>query len=221
MSIYGTRGTIRFLVEGVDPRVADQLGLVDPEETCTGFADDESDERRTVYGVWVRVWVQEVPGHIDDTGPMWDFLPPPSGDEETPRAIVLVLDWTPKGSSRNGQEYGAPKLTIPWPYWRKRGFDERWLILEEWVERETRTHEEELLREFAGAPAADPPVRDVLARIREATGLLIEVEDEKLPEAIGNKVTGLSDLVRAVQAENAELRKRLADLTESKGAAAP
>src|SRR5437762_13901807 len=63
---------------------------------------------------WTTLWAQGVPGHIDDTGPIWDWLPPPVPDknEYMLRAVVIVDNETDKGTERNGQEYVDTLLVL-------------------------------------------------------------------------------------------------------------
>lgn len=71
---------------------------------------------------WVEVWCQGVPGHIDDTGPRWAFLPPPVADEDALRAVCIVAQPTRKGTARNGQEYARPLLVLTGAEWAAAGF---------------------------------------------------------------------------------------------------
>jgi hypothetical protein len=68
---------------------------------------------------WVEVYAQGVPSHIDYTGPIWEWLPPPvleAGDDDLDwsyrRAVVFVEAGTEKGTERNGQEYVSPLLIL-------------------------------------------------------------------------------------------------------------
>jgi hypothetical protein len=61
----------------------------------------------------IEIMIQAVPPHIDDTGPQWDFLPPPvDPDGETFRAVFFVERGTTKGTDRCGQEYEKPLLML-------------------------------------------------------------------------------------------------------------
>jgi hypothetical protein len=61
----------------------------------------------------IEILIQAVPPHIDDTGPQWDFLPPPvDPDDQTHRAVLFIERGTPKGTERCGQEYFKPLLTL-------------------------------------------------------------------------------------------------------------
>lgn len=66
----------------------------------------------------VELYAQAVPPHIDYTGPIWDWLPPPVPDTDdlevvpTPRAVFIVGPNTSKGTARNGQEYVNPLLVL-------------------------------------------------------------------------------------------------------------
>jgi len=59
------------------------------------------------------ILVQSVPPHIDETGPAWDFLPPPvDPNGTTPRAVFFVEPGDEKGTERCGQEYVKPLLML-------------------------------------------------------------------------------------------------------------
>lgn len=70
---------------------------------------------------WVEVYAQSVPPHIGDPDagytddPYAEFLPAfvkrPDGDN-TPRAVVIVLEGTGKGTPRSHQEYQDPLLVL-------------------------------------------------------------------------------------------------------------
>jgi len=72
---------------------------------------------------FVEIFIQGVPPHIDDTGPKWDFLPPPvNPDGETMRAVFFVEKGEEKGTARNGQEYVRPLLTMTGAEYESIGF---------------------------------------------------------------------------------------------------
>lgn len=98
MSIYGTSWSLQFPRDG---------------EYAT-YEDD-----------WVEVFCQVVPGHIDYTGPDWEWLPPPSGDANVPRAVAIVSEYTEKGTERCGQEYVEPLLLLTWQEYQ----EARWSYL--------------------------------------------------------------------------------------------
>jgi hypothetical protein len=53
---------------------------------------------------FIEIFVQSAPVHIEDTGPKWEFLPPPVDPEGTmPRAVLFVEKDTKKGTERNGR----------------------------------------------------------------------------------------------------------------------
>jgi hypothetical protein len=75
---------------------------------------------------WIRVTAQAVPAHIgsptpgngyEQGDPFGAFLPPPvatdsGGEAEHHRAVVFVTENTKKGTTRSGQEYQQPLLTL-------------------------------------------------------------------------------------------------------------
>jgi hypothetical protein len=75
---------------------------------------------------WIEVTAQGVPPHIGSPTPGADyegedpyaaFLPPPvpvdsDGDAPFMRAVVLVTEFTPKGTDRSAQEYLSPLLVL-------------------------------------------------------------------------------------------------------------
>src|SRR3990167_1025519 len=89
MSIYATMECLKFPING---------------EFAWGEAEGE----------WIEVLFQGVPGHITYEGPEWEWLPPPSADENTPRAVVVIDARTKKGTERCGQEYVEPLLVLSW-----------------------------------------------------------------------------------------------------------
>jgi hypothetical protein len=72
-----------------------------------------------------RLWVQGVPGHIDYTGPEWQWLPPPIEDLDGGklRAVVVVEVGSAKGTERCGQEYVDPLLILSGQEWEQLSFD--------------------------------------------------------------------------------------------------
>ena len=118
MSIYGTAWEIRVPVYLEAPN-AERFGLADHDDQQRSVLDEEAEGDGGLgplkSATWVRVWCQSVPPHIDYSGEIWDWLPPPVPETcEYPRAMVLVLDWTPKGTSRNGQEFVNPLKIYSW-----------------------------------------------------------------------------------------------------------
>jgi len=75
---------------------------------------------------WIEVTAQGVPPHIgsptpgagyEGEDPYAAFLPPPvpvdsDGDAPFMRAVVLVTEFTPKGTDRSAQEYLSPLLVL-------------------------------------------------------------------------------------------------------------
>ena len=75
---------------------------------------------------WIEVIAQGVPPHVgspasglgyENGDPYAEFLPPAvvtneDGEAEYMRAVVIVTETTRKGTSRNGQEYVDPLLTL-------------------------------------------------------------------------------------------------------------
>ena len=75
---------------------------------------------------WITVTAQGVPPHIgsptpgcgyEDSDPFAAFLPPPvatdeEGEAEHMRAVVFVMEYTPKGTDRSPQEYVHPLLVL-------------------------------------------------------------------------------------------------------------
>ena len=75
--------------------------------------------------------IQSVPPHIDDTGPEWDFLPPPvDPDGTTPRAVVIVLGDCQKGTARCGQEYVDPLVVLSGREWEETPFPDLLIRIE-------------------------------------------------------------------------------------------
>src|SRR5437016_4376114 len=99
MSIYATLWSLMFPKEGV---------WAEPDDLST----------------WVEVTAQAVPGHIRDTGPDWDFLPPPVDDDDQLRAVVFITPDTPKATPRNGQEFVSPLLTLSGAEYLQMSFDQ-------------------------------------------------------------------------------------------------
>ena len=98
MSIYATLWTLKFPKEG-----------------------DE-----TVGCEWIEVTAQAIPPHIgsptpgcgyEDGDPYASFLPPAivtNEDGEAPfhRAVVLITEYSIKGTARSGQEYASPLFVL-------------------------------------------------------------------------------------------------------------
>lgn len=98
MSIYATLWTLQFPKEG------------DEHPDCE----------------WIRVRAQAVPAHIgsptpgmgcESGDPYAAFLPPAvetdaGGDAPFHRAVVIVTEYSFKGTERNGQEYVSPLLVL-------------------------------------------------------------------------------------------------------------
>jgi hypothetical protein len=98
MSIYATLWTLKFPKEGDDVIGCD----------------------------WIELTAQGVPAHIgspspgagyDGGDPYGAFLPPPvtvdsEGDAPQLRAVVLITEFTQKGTERSGQEYQSPLLVL-------------------------------------------------------------------------------------------------------------
>jgi len=75
---------------------------------------------------WIEVTAQGVPAHIGTPTPGYGyedgdlyaaFLPPPvvilsEEDEQTLRAVVFIVEGTPKGTERSPQEYVSPLLVL-------------------------------------------------------------------------------------------------------------
>jgi hypothetical protein len=114
MSIYCTIGEYRFPVS-VPPAQAKAIGIVDPQERpAKTYAGHPLRYVGKTQETWIRVWVQAVPDHIQDTGPEWDeWLPPPVPEESGLwRAVFFVVEGTDKATERNGQEYVDPLLVL-------------------------------------------------------------------------------------------------------------
>jgi hypothetical protein len=75
---------------------------------------------------WIEITAQGVPPHIgsptpgagyEQGDPFGAFLPPPvavdlDGDAPQMRAVVVVTEYTPKGTDRSPQEYQSPLLVL-------------------------------------------------------------------------------------------------------------
>jgi len=128
MSIYGTIGEFRLPVL-LSPEKAQEVGLVAPNEPIGrmwGSGDDEEGDGRPCLETWVLVLIQCVPAHIQDTGPGWDFLPPPVEDtaDGPARAILFVRAVAGKGTARNPQEYRETLLCMTGAEYRAASFGE-------------------------------------------------------------------------------------------------
>lgn len=108
MSIYATMECLKFPINGV-------------------FADDEDE--------WIEVFFQSVPGHIREEGEKWEWLPPPSPDDDTPRAVVIVDTRTEKGTERCGQEYIEPLLILTWDEYQQSHWCHLWSRISEELEK--------------------------------------------------------------------------------------
>jgi len=91
-----------------------------------GPDDDEEGDGRPCLETWVHVLIQCVPTHIQDTGPGWEFLPPPVEDtvEGPARAVLFVRAVAGKGTARNGQEYHETLLCLTGAEYRVMSFGE-------------------------------------------------------------------------------------------------
>src|SRR5438128_7797871 len=110
VSIYATLWTLKFPREGDD-----QLG-------CE----------------WIGVSAQAVPAHVgsptpgcgyEDGDPYAAFLPPAiqtdaEGNAPFDRAVVLVTEYSIKGTPRSGQEYVSPLLVLTGEEYSRIAFDE-------------------------------------------------------------------------------------------------
>jgi hypothetical protein len=84
----------------------------------------------------IEILVQSVPAHIEDTGPMWDFLPPPVDPEgKISRAVFFVEPGEEKGTDRCGQEYVRPLLMLTGKEYREIRFIDLMFRLEEALDR--------------------------------------------------------------------------------------
>jgi hypothetical protein len=96
----------------------------------------------------VVIYAQGVPAHIGDTGPIWDWLPPPVEDRDgNLRAVFICSPWTRKGTDRNGQEYRNYLLMLTGEEYERITWHELWVRIGEALEQQA----EEILRTvFAG-----------------------------------------------------------------------
>ena len=99
-----------------------QFGNLDSSGRYSKGPDDEMSIYSTLleFGIkrfgdneFVRILVQGVPPHIDDTGSAWEFLPAPVNPEGTTlRAVFFVEPGDAKGTERCGQEHMKPLLML-------------------------------------------------------------------------------------------------------------
>lgn len=132
MSIYGTLWEMRFPIDGGS-------GFAHPNDDR--FAIPITEEAGRMF---VDVCAQCVPGHIDYTGPAWEWLPPIVDEgEEAMRAVFIVCDGiTTKGSERCGQEYVNPLLVLTGRQYQQIPWQELWDRIAEAVAEHTKAGRE-------------------------------------------------------------------------------